>query len=63
LVESTINQRIAKRMVKTQRMRWIQRGAHLLLQVRANVLNGDLHGAFRRWHPGFGGAKDVKLAA
>jgi Cu/Ag efflux protein CusF len=46
-------------MVKTQRMRWIPRGAHLLLQVRANVLNGDLHGAFRRWHPGFGGAKDV----
>ena len=41
-VESTINQLVAKRMVKKQQMRWTPRGAHLLLQIRANVLNGDL---------------------
>jgi len=28
-------------------------GAHLLLQVRTRVLNGDLTGDFHRWHPGF----------
>jgi hypothetical protein len=33
-VESTINQVVSKRMVKRQQMRWSQRGAHLLLQVR-----------------------------
>jgi len=29
-------------MVKKQQMQWSKRGAHLLLQVRAAVLNGDL---------------------
>ena len=48
-----VNQVIAKRMVKKQQMRWTPRGAHLLLQVRARVLNGDLAGDFHRWHPGF----------
>ena len=43
--------------------RWTPRGAHLLLQSRANVLNDDLAGAFRRWYPGFGGAEEAKLAA
>jgi hypothetical protein len=42
-VESTINQLISKRFVKKQQMRWTERGAHLLLQVRVNVLNNDLH--------------------
>ena len=28
-------------MVKKQQMRWSQRGAHLLLQIRTRVLNGD----------------------
>ena len=62
-VESTINQLVAKRMVKKQQMRWTPRGAHLLLQIRANVLNDDLAAAFRRWYPGFGGAEEAKLAA
>jgi hypothetical protein len=62
-VESTINQLVAKRMVKKQQMRWTPRGAHLLLQIRAKVLNDDLVGAFRRWHPGFGGTEEAKLAA
>jgi hypothetical protein len=62
-VESTINQLVAKRMVKKQQMRWTPRGAHLLLQIRANVLNSDLAGALQRWHPGFGVAEEAKLAA
>jgi hypothetical protein len=40
-VESAINQVVSKRMVKKQRMRWTDRGAHLLLQVRTRVLNED----------------------
>jgi hypothetical protein len=39
-------------MVKQQQMHWTERGAHLLLQVRAQVLNGDLRKAFGRWYPG-----------
>ena len=62
-VESTINQLLAKRFVKKQQMRWTPRGAHLLLQVRANVLNHDLEAAFQRWHPGFGGPAETKQAA
>ena len=62
-VESTINQVIAKRFVKKQQMRWTERGAHLLLQVRVNVLNEDLHKAFQRWHPGLDRSSQEKLAA
>ena len=40
-VESTVNQVVSRRMVKKQQMRWSQRGAHLLLQIRTRVLNGD----------------------
>ena len=39
-------------MVKQQQMRWTQRGAHLLLQIRTQALNGDLRGNFCRWYPG-----------
>ena len=52
-VESTIKQVVSKRMVKKQQMRWSQRGAHLLLQIRTRVLNEDLAGDFRRWYPAF----------
>jgi hypothetical protein len=53
-VESTINQLVAKRFVKKQQMRWTPRGAHLLLQVRVQVLNNELGAAFQRWYPKFG---------
>ena len=52
-VESTINQVVSKRMVKKQQMRWSQRGAHLLLQVRTRVLNDELREVFRQWYPNF----------
>jgi len=41
-VESAVNQIVSKRFSKKQQMQWSKRGAHLLLQVRAAVLNGDL---------------------
>jgi hypothetical protein len=50
-VESTVNQVVSKRMVKKQPMRWSQRGAHLLLQVRTQVLNEELRATFREWYP------------
>jgi len=50
-VESTVNQMISKRFVKKQQMRWTKQGAHLLLQVRAQVLNADLRLTFARWYP------------
>jgi hypothetical protein len=50
-VESTVNQMISKRFVKKQQMRWTKKGAHLLLQVRAQVLNADLRPTFARWYP------------
>ncbi len=50
-VESTVNQVISKRFVKKQQMRWTKRGAHFLLQVRAQVLNEDLRPTFERWYP------------
>lgn len=52
-VESTINQVVSRRFVKKQQMHWTLRGAHLLLQTRTAVLNGDLEKIFRRWYPQF----------
>ena len=50
-VESTVNQVVSKRMVKKQQMRWTKKGAHLLLQVRTQVLNDDWRKTFCRWYP------------
>ena len=52
-VESTVNQVVSKRMVKKQQMQWTPEGAHLLLQVRTQVLNGAWAATFRTWYPGF----------
>ncbi len=50
-VESTVNEVIAKRMVKKQQMQWSREGAHYLLQTRTAVLNGELRGCFESWNP------------
>lgn len=50
-MESTVNQVISKRFVKKQQMRWTHEGAHLLLQVRTLVLNGELRDKFQQWYP------------
>ena len=47
LAESAADSLVAKRMVKNQQMRWSQNGAHLMLQVRAAVTNGDLRERYR----------------
>ena len=51
-VESTVNQVVSKRFVKKQQMKWSLRGAHLLLQTRTRVLNGELRQTFQQWYPG-----------
>ena len=52
-VESAINQIVDKRFDKRQSMRWTPRGAHLLLQTRTHVLNGELDRLVRRCYPAF----------
>jgi hypothetical protein len=62
-VESTINQLIARRFVKKQQMRWTPHGAHLLLQIRVQALNDDLHAAFEHWYPALRRQQHENLAA
>jgi hypothetical protein len=52
-VESTVNYVVSKRMVKKQQMQWTPAGAHLLLQVRTQVLNDEWEATVRGWYPGF----------
>jgi hypothetical protein len=52
-VESTVNEIIAKRMVKKQQMRWSRHTVQAFLNVRVHVLNATLEDAFRHWHRGF----------
>jgi len=52
-VESTVNAVVSKRFAKRQQMQWTPKGAHLLLQVRTKVLNGELDDLFRAWYAGF----------
>ncbi|NOR26414.1 MAG: ISKra4 family transposase, partial [Desulforhopalus sp.] len=56
---------VAKRFTKRQQMQWSPKGAHLLLQMRTRVLNGELEQMFRDWHPGFrvGGDEKLQMAA
>jgi len=46
--ESTVNQLVNARMNKRRQMRWSPIGAHRMLQVRAAVLDGRLHGPLLR---------------
>jgi hypothetical protein len=61
-VESTVNQVISKRLCKKQQMAWTPRGAHLLLQIRTRVLNGEWEATFREWYPGFRAAPQPMAA-
>jgi hypothetical protein len=62
-VDLTVNQVVSKRMVKKQQMRWTKRGAHLLLQVRTEVLNDDLRTTFEHWYLGIASADVPQEAA
>jgi hypothetical protein len=62
-VESAVNQVVSKHFVKSQQMRWSQRGAHLLLQIRTQVLNKELRGRFQQWYPGMADESEAELRA
>jgi hypothetical protein len=49
-------------MVKKQQMRWAPKTAHLLLQVRARVLNDELAAVFKRWYPAFDAPTESAVA-
>jgi hypothetical protein len=51
-VESTVNHVVSRRFVKKRQMRWTQQGAHLLLQVRVQVVNQDWPSALQHRYPG-----------
>lgn len=65
MAESTVNQVMSRRFVKRQQMQWTRRGAHLLLQTRTQVLDGELETTFKSWYPRFrpGSAEDPASAA
>jgi len=46
ITEGTANFLVSRRVNKSQQMRWSQRGADLLLQVRCAVYNGTLGSGF-----------------
>lgn len=52
-VESTVNEVIAKRMVKKRQMRWNRFTVQLFLTVRIHILNGTPVQVFRTWHANF----------
>jgi hypothetical protein len=52
-VESAVNQIVSKRFSKKQRMQWTKKGAHLVLQMRTQVLDERLEDTFRDWYPDF----------
>src|SRR5258708_38987940 len=52
-VESVMNHLVNHRLSKKQQMRWSPEGAHYLLQVRAEMLNGTLLDGYRIANPRF----------
>jgi hypothetical protein len=60
--ESAVNQVVSKRFVKQQQMRWTEAGAHLLLQIRVQVLNGEWRSTLSRWHPAMEAAPERQAA-
>ncbi|MGA3093415.1 MAG: hypothetical protein ABSD75_32895, partial [Terriglobales bacterium] len=62
-VESVMNHLVNHRLGKKQQMRWSRAGAHYLLQVRAELLNGTLIDRFRVDHPRFRGVSEFISAS
>jgi hypothetical protein len=64
ITEGTANFLVNRRMNKHQQMRWSQRGADLLLQVRCAVYNGILGSGFgQRFQPANDLCSQVAIAA
>jgi hypothetical protein len=61
-VESVMNHLVNHRLSKKQQMRWSPAGAHYLLQVRAELLNGTLTDAYRVANPRFRGSSGFAQA-
>jgi hypothetical protein len=61
-VESVMNHLVNHRLSKKQQMRWSPAGAHYLLQVRAELLNGTFIEAYRATNPRFRGASGFAQA-
>ena len=51
-VKSAVNRVLAKRLLRRQQMQWTKKGAYLLVQARAEVLNEDWEACFRQQYPG-----------
>ncbi len=47
----------------SQQMRLSPLGAHVLMQVRAELVDGRLGAAFSRWYPGFAGESQLYQVA
>jgi hypothetical protein len=62
-VESVMNHLVNHRLAKKQQMRWSPAGAHYLLQVRAELLNGTLLEDYRLMNPRFRAASAFSYAA
>jgi hypothetical protein len=61
-VESAVDQVVSRRFVKQQQMRWTPAGAHLLLQIRTQVLNQTWRGTLSRWYPGMNPTPQLEAA-
>lgn len=62
-VESSVNAVVNKRFRKKQQVQWSKRGAHLLMQTRTRVLNGELRSLFRQWYPNLSVAQQQEQEA
>ena len=58
-----MNHLVNHRLSKKQQMRWSRAGAHYLLQVRAELLNGTLLDRYRVDHPRFRGVSEFVSAS
>jgi hypothetical protein len=52
-VESAVNQVVSKRFSKKQQMQWTKKGAHLVLQMRSQLLDERPGDTFRDSYPDF----------
>jgi hypothetical protein len=52
---------LSKRFSKKQQMQWTKKGAHLVLQMRSQVLDERLGDIFRDWYPDFRTQPESKI--
>ena len=52
---------VGKRFAKKQQMQWPKKGAHLLLQIRTQTLDGWLRNMFTTWYPAMVPANGTRM--